>query len=71
MLQLKLQSAKEGKYCFSYGPVNFKEIKFITPKRRSLILSLVSIKLGSCTIRFVPHASSKNPLVSHSYPGHK
>ena len=24
MLQLKLQSAKEGKYCFCYGPGNFE-----------------------------------------------
>ena len=41
MLQLKLQSAKEGKYCFCYGPGNFKEIKFITPET-----SISRIKLG-------------------------
>ena len=47
-----------------------KKLSLSPPKRRSLILSLVSIKLGSCMIRFVSHASSKNPLVSHSYLGH-
>ena len=71
MLQLKLQNAKEGKYCFCYGPVNFKEIKFITPEASISHINLGVNKAWLLHDKIRVACILEKTLVSHSYPGHK